>query len=299
MPAYLSHAIMADQVYQIGFREDFFKSFVDYENIKTFSLGTDLAYYSKKSCYLSHNYRTQDFFLCMLKYIKENKLQDDSKVMAFLYGHISHYFLDVYCHPFVYYMERGLIHSTRISNHVLMEGFLSSYLCSYVLHKNFMEVKSSYFNQGDLSYIENKKMLQHLYQTVYDDPYILVSANGVLKTFSMLENFSKSGAFSKNTLRKYSGFDKFLEKNYISTLTLLNFSNKKWRNPVTGEIHYESINDLYRLAVFDTINAIDEINGYLYGIRCLDDMKTVFADLSYDTGVDCSLGNQMFYVRKR
>ena len=124
MPAYLSHAIMADQVYHEAFKEDLFRSFVDYEAMKTFSLGTDLAYYSKKSCHPSHNFRTQEFFLCMLSYIKEHCLWEDEKIMALLYGHICHYFLDIYWHPFVYYMERGFESSGLITNHMLMEGFL-------------------------------------------------------------------------------------------------------------------------------------------------------------------------------
>jgi len=297
MPAYLSHAIMADEVYHEALKEGFFCSFVDYEGMKTFSLGTDLAYYSKKSCHSSHNFRTQDFFLCMLVYIKEHHLQENEKVMSLLYGHICHYFLDIYCHPFVYYMEQGLSSDTLISNHMLMEGFLSSYLCKTVLKRDFMDIKGDFFDRGDLGYFENKKLLTSLYGTLYGDFRIMSSCYGILYTFSCLENFCKSGIFSESFLKKMSGFDKFLKKNQITTLDLLNFSNNEWKNPVTGVIHDESVYDLYKNAVDDTMNAISKVNGYLYGNLSLVNMKSVFTDLSYDTGVSCSLGKKMVYVR--
>ena len=48
-----------------------------------------------------------------------------------------------------------------------------------------------------------------------------------------------------------------------------------------------------------TLDAISKVNNYLYGNMPLSSLERVFKDLSYDTGVSCSLGKKLIYVRKR
>ena len=40
-----------------------------------------------------------------------------------------------------------------------------------------------------------------------------------------------------------------------------------------------------------------EVNNYLYSNGSISSLENVFMDLSYNTGVSSSLGNQMIYVR--
>ena len=56
--------------------------------------------------------------------------------------------------------------------------------------------------------------------------------------------------------------------------------------------------ELYNQSIEITTNAISEVNRYLYDGNSQDTLNKVFTDLSYDTGVDCSLGTKMKYVRK-
>ena len=58
----------------------------------------------------------------------ENNLIENPHIISLLYGHISHYFLDINCHPLIYYIEFGCNQVGFIPPHDLIEGYLSSYL---------------------------------------------------------------------------------------------------------------------------------------------------------------------------
>ena len=156
MPAYISHAIMGEQLYNEATQEHLISRIpINIEELKGYSLGADLAYLSKQIKKDPHDYCTKDFFINIIKYIKDNNLTENSQVIALLYGHIAHYFLDINTHPLIYYIECGCKKIGNISNHNLIEGYLNAYLSKIILGKNLMEIKSNYFNQIDLT---NKEM---------------------------------------------------------------------------------------------------------------------------------------------
>lgn len=298
MPAYISHAIMGEEVLKKLKSEHILRIPIDFESMKTFSLGADLSNLSKISGYASHNKDTQLFFLTMIDYIKQQNLKENVQIISLLYGHISHYFMDINCHPLIYYNEVGLNNVTLISNHSLVEGYIDSYLCKKILHKDIMKVNSSYFNKGQINYLENVILLNYVYQKVYNDPKIINSYNAIIKVFSLLENVSKSGLFSKSNLEKISGFEKFLSLNQINRLDFINLDNKEWTNPVSGEKYYKSFMQLYEQSIIEALYAINNVNKYLYDGCSCDELLKIFTDLSYDTGMNCSFGHKMQFVRK-
>ena len=76
MPAYVSHTIMARDVYD---RIDNKNVNLDY--MLTFSLGGDLARFSKCRR-ISHKIKTEEFIDNMWEYIKNNNLLDDSRYIG-------------------------------------------------------------------------------------------------------------------------------------------------------------------------------------------------------------------------
>lgn len=297
MPSYLSHAIMGKDVYKKASKEKLFYTDVTEEDMKTFSLGTDLSFFSKISAIKSHNESTKDFFINMIEYIRENKLIEDARVMALLYGHICHYYMDTACHPLIYYNEGEYNSLSFLSNHNLIEAYISIYLCNRILDKDYMRVKSSFFNRGKLNYKKNIELLNYVYQKTYKDNSIMFSSNTALSLLTMLENAMKCGILKFGDLVKIVNLDDYLRGNHMQSREVLNLDNDVWRNPVSGEKHHENILELYNLSVRKALESIEYVNHYLYGNMGFTDLEKHFEDLSYDTGLKCELGREMVYKR--
>ena len=298
MPSYISHAVMAEQLYDEILRdEDILKTQILKESIRGYSLGNDLASLSRICGCASQNFNTKDFFITMIKYIKDNSLTQNGEVMALLYGHIAHYFLDTCTHPLIYYIEQGCDSIGLFTNHNLIEGYLSSYLVEKILNRSIMEVKQNYFNKIDLVSLEISRLLNTVYGNVYGDFEIIKSYRKILNAFSILESSIKSGIFSKKFLIDFSKFNDFLEKHNLTIDEIIN-NNGVFRNPITGETCDKSFIELYNQAIEMSINAIIKVNEYLYSNTSLSNLENVFLDLSYNTGAPCSLGKQMIYTRR-
>lgn len=289
MPAYLTHAIMADEF--LKREKQLLKVEIDDKALRTYSLGTDLAIYTKTSIFGTHNTKTKDFFLNMIRYIKTHKKVDDPQAMSLLYGHVCHYFLDTTMHPFCYYLEVGTKKASIISNHTLIEGFWSSYFADYVLKTT---VDPSFFNQADLTKVAD--ILKDTYQITYKEKNILESAKRVIKTFTLLEKMKKM--LNLELLKQISRFNAFLAKNGYSKETLLNSNSETWFNPTSGFVSKLSCLQLFNLSIVKTSEAIEEINKYLYNNASLNNVKKIFANLSYDTGVNTKYGLKFTYTKK-
>lgn len=298
MPAYISHAIMGEELYKkLKTDKKNVKLPISKDKLKGYSLGVDLSELSKKTTSDPQNYHTREYFIKMIKYIKENNLVENEEVISLLYGHIAHYFLDINTHPFIYYIESKCQKIGFISPHNLIEGYLSSYLSKKILGKDIMEIKPNYFNKIDLSNPEISRMLNTIYGEIYGDYKIIKSYKITLKIFSHIESIIKSGIISKERLIKISNFIKFLEKNNLTTRDLINENHNTYKDPITGKKHTESFMELYQKSIEENIEAIYIVNKYLYSNGNIDSLKSVFTDLSYDTGTPCK--NKKTYTRKK
>ena len=211
MPAYISHAIMGEQLYnELNKDGNIFKTDISKEEVRGYSLGADLAYLSKQLKNDPQNYNTKAFFINIIEYIKENKLIENKHALALLYGHIAHYFLDINTHPLIYYIECGCQKVGSISNHNLVEGYINSYLVNKKLEKNIMEIKSGYFNQIDFKNKETSKLLNTIYGKIYGDHKIINTYKTVINILSIIENILKSGSLSADNLVQLSNFKRFL-----------------------------------------------------------------------------------------
>ena len=56
--------------------------------------------------------------------------------------------------------------------------------------------------------------------------------------------------------------------------------------------------ELYDKSITETQDAMFRVNGFIYDGNSIDTLNSVFTDLSFDTGVSCSLGKDLKYVRK-
>lgn len=300
MPSYIAHGLMGKNLYQeIQKSNRHAKIPINQGEVEVHSLGIDLSILSKKTKTDPANSLTGEFFIEMARYIKEHGLIENSGVISLLYGHIAHYFLDTNTHPLIYYIEKGTQSVGPITNHDLVEGYINSYLTKQILGQDIMDTYPDFFNQLDLSNKEESSLLNEIYGSLYGDPHITKSYKKFISIFSMIETLIKKGRISKEALIQLSRFRQYLERNGLSEREITNEDHGVYTNPVTGSRHTESILDLYYRAISMTLDAIEEVNKYLYDGYPITILNSVFTGLSYDTGVDCKLGKNMVHVRKR
>ena len=300
MPAYLTHAIMGNTIYNNAKSDNkLFKINIPLPTLKASTLSPDLAKLSK-SDFNSHNKDTDLYFFNMIGYIKENKLYNDLDVMSLLYGNISHYFLDVYTHPLIYYISENCVSLNKLNSHILTEGYISSYMSEKEQHTDYMNLKSNYIGSLNFANPNLKNLIRETYYKTYNDLTILKSYKTTFELIKLIEKLTKENRFtSKEKLIKLSKFKEYLEINNLSKEDLTNEQKEYWINPVTNEKYNESFIELYNKALTKTYEAIYHVNKYLYDTESKYNLYKIFTNLSYDTGVSCNLGKNLIYVKKK
>ncbi len=300
MPAYLTHAIMGNTIYNNAKNDDrLFKINIPLPTLKASTLSPDLAKLSK-SDFNSHNKDTDLYFFNMIEYIKENKLYNDLDAMSLLYGNISHYFLDVYTHPLIYYISENCVSLNKLNSHILTEGYISSYMSEKEQHTDYMNLKSNYIGSLNFANPNLKNLIRETYYKTYNDLTILKSYKTTFELIKIIEKLTKENRFTtKEKLIKLSKFKEYLEINNLSKEDLTNEQKEYWTNPVTNEKYNESFIELYNKALTKTYEAIYHVNKYLYDTESKYNLYKIFTNLSYDTGVSCSLGKNLIYVKKK
>ena len=212
MPAYVSHAIMAKDVYnQLGNKD------VSLDYMLTYSLGGDLARFS--SCRMTcHKIKMEEFIDNMWLYIKENNLVHDGNYLGVMYGHICHYYMDVVCHPLIRKVDKISVNVGRKS-HTLIESYIDSYLVNEMYDKDIGKFNTKYIFRGNLRKVY--KMIDYVYNKTYGVKYVSFSYYLSIFLYSKIRLLFK--LFGKKMLRKLSCFDKYMDKN--KDLDILN--NKK------------------------------------------------------------------------
>ena len=300
MPAYLTHAIMGNTIYNNAKSDNkLFKINIPLPTLKASTLSPDLAKLSK-SDFNSHNKDTDLYFFNMIVYTKENKLYNDLDAMSLLYGNISHYFLDVYTHPLIYYISENCVSLNKLNSHILTEGYISSYMSEKEQHTDYMNLKSNYIGSLNFANPNLKNLIRETYYKTYNDLTILKSYKTTFELIKLIEKLTKENRFtSKEKLIKLSKFKEYLEINNLSKEDLTNEQKEYWTNPVTNEKYNESFIELYNKALTKTYEAIYHVNKYLYDTESKYNLYKIFTNLSYDTGVSCNLGKNLIYVKKK
>jgi len=297
MPAYISHAVMGNNLYQEI--SGFTKVMIDPKIMQSHSLGADLAFFSKSPYCDPHNKKTQAFFINLVNYIKEYDLKEDPLALSILYGHIAHYFLDINIHPLIYYVEKSCKKVGIINPHNLIEGYIDEYLVRRVLNKDIMEINEHYFEKLKLDDLQCINMLNSVYGKTYHDYHIIKSYREVSFWFLTIERLIKNSLIiTKEFLIKFVKFREFMNLNHLNYNDFHNESHEFYTNPVSGEKHCESIMELYNKSIDMAVDAIKKVNKYIYDNFSIDSLTTTFKDLSYDTGVSCSIGKKFVYVKK-
>lgn len=320
MPATAVHAYFAQDLNDILPKE--IKNKLDVNRLKTFGQSTDsLMFYNLFSILPGkkirdfqkyfHTNKTQEFFINLINYIKENDYTEDIDVNSFLVGAICHYVLDSTVHPYIYY-KTGYFNKNDKSTykynnvHTFMETFLDNDMI-----KRRESINPYKFNISKFSF-DTSKFSNELNDTIkytFKETFDVDNMDKIYyKSLKQMRNSIFIFRQDRYGIKKffYKLADTFTSKRVFRFEAIsyhyplndrhnfLNENHKLWRNPcdysLTSE---ESFLDLYLRALKLTKVMICASFDYINGKDI--ELEKVFINKSYITGLDCELDKELKY----
>lgn len=320
MPATITHAYFAKDIYDILPND--IKDNLDLKRIKMFGQSTDsLMFYNlfsilpgkkiRKFDNYFHSHKTQEFFLNLIEYIKEKDLSRDKDVSSFLVGFICHYVLDSTIHPYVVYktgqFDRDKPSTYKYNN---IHGFMEAFIDNDMVRRR--DKSNPYvFPLGKFCF-SLEKFSSRLNRTI---DYVFYKT---YKVENMSKIYYKSLKQMRNALVIFRKDKYGIKKNiykFIDTFTtqrtyrfeavsyhypledkhnFLNSNHREWRNPVVYDMtSTESFIDLYLKALKQAKVLVCASFDYINGKEI--DLKTLYTNKSYITGLDCSEKQELKY----
>lgn len=240
MPSYVSHTIMAKDVYKKLDNKN-----VDLDYMVTFSLGGDLCKYAKCR-YESHHTKQKEFLYNMCDYIKNNNLIDDKECLGVLYGHICHLVMDEEMHPFIKNVDK--LCKKNKKNHTLLELYYDNYLTNLKY-----KVKLNKYNNKDLFKAKIDKKISNMINYSYE------------KTYNC-NNISRYYKFNISLYKKIKYIYKLITFNFLKRISGMNrflIVNKGIDLVKTSDRNNENIIDCYNKSVDKAIKEINMFTKYL------------------------------------
>ena len=320
MPASVTHAYFSNDVYDV--LPEKIKQKVSVSRMKMFGQGTDsLLFYHlfslkkgkniRKLQYIFHTKDTQSFFLNLISSIRKNNLENDIDCCSFLCGFICHYVLDSVIHPFVFYktgkFQKNDPSTYKYNNlHLFMETYLDNYLICKREHispysfsivdycfdlKPFSNVLNIIIHEAFYNTYAISSMDKIYYQSLKDMYFSLFffrqDRYGIKKFFyKLVDTFTSSKCFRFEAISYHYTM--------YPTYDFLNFKHQLWRYPTTYSItSHDSFYDLYIKSLKLAKKIIENTFLYLNGKDM--DLKKLYNNLSYVTGVHCDLDKELKY----
>lgn len=291
MPNYKTHAIHGEMILpQILIKTD-----IDKESLKSFCMGPDaLIATDYKLFELQHVKNTRNYFKTLIKLIKKNKLQDNGEVMAFLYGQIDHFILDIIMHPLIYYMTDEMPKEHLMDPH----GIVESLIDDYVVWK-FDRNDEIYYHKMRISDRKLMKLINDAYKNVYHVNNISLKYSFGMTLINIYDSLIRRDKlfFAKSIMKLINIGDISYHNSYKVALPYLNLNHDLWLDPETGEKHYESFDNLWEKASEVALETIQDVNMYLYQDRKLNN-PIINGDISFNTGLPCKEGQTKRFVKK-
>lgn len=311
MAGTITHAYFAYDVYQ-KFNVKKRKILHNYiENIKTYSQGHDILFFSNKTnlrkrASFYHKKKTKLFFINMITYIKKNNLENNYDVISFLYGYICHYCLDYTIHPYITY-KGGIFKANKKETYKYnsKHSEIETYIDCYMINKR-ENINNKLFKPHKFCFNYNKpckdlvNLINHTFYKTYNDKNIGINYFKSLKNMKILYRIMR---YDPNgyKLKLYKFIDKLLPKNYKKLYPVsyaqnldnneyfLNPKKNKWNHPrYKNEIYNYSFIELYNKALKDTLNIINAVDKVLYKNTDIEYLDKYFLNLSFSSGKDCN-----------
>lgn len=262
-----------------------------------------------------HQEKTLNFILSGAQMIKQNftgdafeffskqSLQSDAhKRFAYLAGFISHYALDIHCHPFIFYFsghEGGY-------NHKYFECIIDTLINDIYhgkkkkLHKTAKAITlASYDNlliSNMLNYMIFKTYKEDI--AIKDIQQTIKDMRSTMKTMYDPLSIKKNVLKSADKLSKANGkiiTAKFPVK-YNSKVDYLNLKHNQWCHPCDESIlSTDSFLDCLNQGIKASAAMIQALARYITHEIPTEEFKSIIGNKRYDTGLDIALFDDMYY----
>ena len=291
MPSYKTHAIHGEMILpNINKKVD-----IDKEDIKAYCMGPDALILTDYRLFeLQHVKSTRKYFRTLIKLIKQYKLQDNSEAMAFLYGQLDHFILDMIMHPLIYYMTNELPRDYIMEPHGIVENLIDDYVV-----QKFDRNDDVYYHKVTISSRKLMKLVNDAYEKVYHSKNVSFKYSLGMVLINIYDSLiRRDKLFLAKTVMKLIKFgDVSYHKDYKKVLPYLNLEHNLWLNPETGEESYASFDNLWEKANEVALETIQDVNNYLYQDKRLKN-PIIMNDTSFNTGLPCDKGQTLKYVKK-
>ena len=275
------------------------------------------AKYGKHIQSKMHFEKTRDFFLNTITTIKEKELTNNKEAIAFLYGYICHYFLDLTTHPYIYY-KGGIFKKDKKETykynckHQKIEYIIDQYMISikeqepphrFKTYQHIFKVNTFH---KELTEVINE-VIDKTYNIKEITPFYLKSIKH-MKSFFHLINYDPTGI----KLHIYKIIDKITPPYFTKLeelsyhqdvqkyISYLNLNHIPWNLPWDkDQIFNDSFIDLYNKALTKSTETIIKVTNILEKDTInKKELEEIFQDLSYATGLPCHKKVKMKYFEQ-
>jgi len=279
MPALGTHVIQAKKCFAaMQPKIEMDAGFLGASAISHDTMGLLPAYYR---CFVeAHEKKTDDYFLALMRYIKEEGLRENANAMAFLYGQLMHYALDVCAHPLIYYMTEchpAKFLTSALGAHTLFEAWYDVYWEEK--EKAAAAAAGEDFDPGFAFAVRVSDgginaMIDAVYETVYGQKN---AAKGYQSGIKVWEIYQKRlRRLMLNHVKKY-------HKDFEG---MLNPSGACFLHPVTSAPLRTTLDEAFQSATPLALELIEAADRHIYdGAGSEAELRAALGK-SYDTGED-------------
>ena len=289
MPSYGTHAIQGGMI----FSEIDKKTEIKENCFKAFCIGPDALIATNSTVFnLQHRYNTRAFFITLITTIKENKLYDNGEAMAFLYGQLAHFVLDVITHPLIYYMTAGLPKEHILNPHALLENYIDDFL-----RNKYQLGAETCYHKIMVADFKTWHAINEVYKNVYNARFLGLKYSGGIILTKLYDIVLRRNGILDPLTNAISLGDIHYHDDFELARPYLNLEKDTWYNPETGEKSTDSFDDLFKEACAVALELIHDVNEYIYCDQPLKN-RLILDDISYNTGLPCDRGQTNQFVKR-
>ena len=201
--------------------------------------------------------------------------------------------VDCVFHPFIISETEGLATPNFVDEHAKREMKYDDYVC----YKYGIDDKV-FFHRLSLGDAELEKLISCVYRRVFHVLNASSKYNWGILLSVLFDTLCRNSSIVINplTLSLFNIGD-ITRSNIEDIRPYLNLDHNVWRDPITGEEHTESFDDLWEKSIMLLLEAIEDVNKYLYFDLPLKN-RYISANASYNTGYPCAKEERFVYAKQ-